>query len=71
MIDAKFLEIDIENVIQKLTTRNQDFSYIINIKKILQERKDLIVNLEQHRKMHNQSSKDCLLYTSPSPRDCS
>ena len=57
MLDLKFVTENIEEVIQKLSNRNGDFSYLYELVKFQEKRKQLIVDVESKKALRNEQSK--------------
>jgi seryl-tRNA synthetase len=57
MLDLKFITENIEEVIQKLSNRNGDFSYLYELVKFQEKRKQLIVDVESKKALRNEQSK--------------
>lgn len=57
MIDIKLLRENVEEVIKKLQTRNNDFSYLRDVVKLDEERREKIAKVEVLKKERNEKSK--------------
>ncbi len=57
MLDLKYVTENNEEVIKKLSTRNGDFSFLRNIVKLQENRKKLILEVENLKAKRNESSK--------------
>ena len=57
MLDIKMIRDDVETVIKRLNTRGKDFSYLRDLVKKDEERRNLITEVEQLKKERNEKSK--------------
>lgn len=57
MLDLKLILNDIDNVIKRLETRNEDFSYLNKLIDLNNEHKEIIVNVENMKAFRNEKSK--------------
>jgi len=57
MLDLKYVTENIEEVIQKLSKRNGDFSYLKELVKLQDQRKQVIVDVESKKALRNEASK--------------
>lgn len=57
MLDLKYVVDNIDEVIQRLHTRNGDFSYVYELVALSNRRKDIIVSVESKKALRNESSK--------------
>ncbi len=57
MIDIKLIRDDVENVIEKLSTRQKDFSYLRDVKAMDEKRRLLLVEVEKIKSIRNEKSK--------------
>lgn len=57
MLDLKFVTENIEEVYQRLSTRNGDFSYIYDLVKLQEQRKAIILDVESMKALRNEASK--------------
>ncbi len=62
MLDIRKIREDVEMVIQRLSLRGDDFSYLRDVIKLDRERREIIVNLEQLKAARNETSKKIGLY---------
>ena len=58
MLDIKYVRENLEEVIARLATRNGDFSYLRDIVNKDEKRRELITEVEQLKKLRNESSKE-------------
>lgn len=58
MIDIKLIREDVDGVIKKLSTRGKDFSYLKEVKLLDEERRLLLVEVEQLKNTRNEKSKE-------------
>lgn len=57
MLDLKYVTDHIEEVIQKLSTRNQDFGYLRELVSLQEDRKRIIFEVENKKALRNELSK--------------
>ena len=57
MLDLKYVTEHIDEVIERLSTRNGDFNYLRNLVSLQEERKTIIVKKEALLQERNESSK--------------
>ena len=57
MIDIKLIRENVEEVITKLATRQKDFSYLREVKAKDEEKRDLLIKVENLKKERNEKSK--------------
>ena len=57
MIDIKLLRDDLEGVIKRLETRNADFSYLRDVLKNDEQRREKITEVEVLKRERNEKSK--------------
>jgi seryl-tRNA synthetase len=57
MLDLKYVTENFDEVMQRLSTRNGDFSYLKEIISLQNERKDIILNVEAKKQVRNEQSK--------------
>ena len=57
MLDIKMIRDDVETVIKRLNTRGKDFSYLRDLVKKDEERRNIITEVEQLKKERNEKSK--------------
>ncbi len=57
MLDLKFVTENFEEVMQRLSTRNGDFSYLREVISLQNERKEIILNVEAKKQVRNEQSK--------------
>lgn len=58
MLDLKYIVDNIDEVIERLNTRNGDFSYLYELVKLSNERRDVINEVEAKKAFRNQKSKE-------------
>lgn len=58
MLDLKYIVDNIDEVIERLNTRNGDFSYLNELVKLSNERRDVINEVEAKKAFRNQKSKE-------------
>lgn len=57
MLDLKFVTENIEEVVKRLSTRQGDFTYLYELVKLQEQRKNIIVDVEAKKALRNESSK--------------
>lgn len=57
MLDIKLIRDDVEEVIRRLNTRGKDYSYLREVKKMDEERRDLITKADALKNERNEKSK--------------
>lgn len=57
MLDLKYVNENVEDVIKKLKTRGGDFNYLFEIPKLVEKRRDLIIRGDDLKSQRNQTSK--------------
>lgn len=57
MLDLRFVTDNLEEIIKKLSTRNEDFSYLRELVDLSENRKDLIKDVEAKKAFRNQTSR--------------
>jgi seryl-tRNA synthetase len=57
MIDIKLIRDDVEGVIKKLSRRGKDFSYLREVKALDEDRRKLIMKVEELKNIRNEKSK--------------
>ena len=57
MLDLKYIVENIDNVINKLNTRGQDFSYLKELVSLSESRKNMITEVESKKAFRNETSK--------------
>ena len=57
MLDLKYVVENVDEVYQKLSNRNGDFSYLYDLVKKSEERKELIADVEAKKAFRNEQSK--------------
>lgn len=62
MFDLKYLSENLELIIKKLEKRNKDFSYLYELPKLLEERKNLLQEADNLKEKRNTISKQIGLY---------
>lgn len=58
MLDIKYLRENLEEVIKNLNQRGSDFSYLRDVIKLDDEKRNLITEVEKLKKMRNDASKE-------------
>lgn len=57
MLDLRFVVDNMDEVINKLSNRNGDFSYLYELVKLSDRRKEIILNVESKKALRNEASK--------------
>ena len=57
MLDLKFVVENIDDVVKRLSNRNGDFTYLYNLAKLQDERKQVIMDVESKKALRNEQSK--------------
>lgn len=57
MLDLKYVVENIDDVVKKLSTRKGDFSYLYDLVKIQEERRQIIIDVEAKKALRNEQSK--------------
>jgi seryl-tRNA synthetase len=57
MLDLKFVVENIDDVVKRLSNRNGDFTYLYNLVKLQDERKQVIMDVESKKALRNEQSK--------------
>ena len=55
MLDIKLIRDDVEEVIRRLNTRGKDYSYLREVKKMDEERRDLITKADALKNERNEN----------------
>lgn len=58
MLDIRYLRENLEEVIKNLNQRGSDFSYLRDVIKLDDEKRNLITEVEKLKKMRNDASKE-------------
>ena len=56
MIDIKLIRENVEEIITKLATRQKDFSYLREVKAKDEEKRDLLIKVENLKKERNEKA---------------